>query len=336
MKKKLRFFAAFILSLSASLPVFAAKWTFNAEPTFGVRLGQCKEILWRKKSSSEEYFRLSELNYDILPALYLGANIGAQTKNFEIKFLSKFFLPVRCGNIRDSDWLNDLAYNNGDTLTKTDYSIHSLELKATNAGLVGYDLELQAAGKFYPTSFLILSPVVSINAQYMSFSAKNGIGYYGNYNSITRTRESWSNIFRRTIVEYEGKEIIDYEIYNFFLWTGIQACFMPADWITLSLTSEVAMLSCFFDFDHHKTNDKHFFDIGFSSFRAFRQSVKAEFKIKKVFSLCQTTTFMFTGESHGTIYAKTIVDDSYKQISNTEAGSQMIYVDLQLSAKFSW
>ena len=137
-------------------------------------------------------------------------------------------------------------------------------------------------------------------------------------------------------LEYEGKEIIDYEIYNFFLWTGIQACFMPADWITLSLTSEVAMLSCFFDFDHHKTNDKHFIDIGLSSFRAFRQSVKAEFKIKKVFSLCQTTTFMFTGESHGTIYAKTIVDDSYKQISNTEAGSQTIYVDLQLSSNFSW
>ena len=334
--KKNAVFAAIFFSLCAGLPVFAAQWTFSAEQTFGARLGQCKEILWRKKSSSEDYYKLSELDYDILPALYLGANICAQTKNFEIKFLSKFFLPLKCGNLRDSDWLNDLAYGNGDTATKTDYSIHSLALKPTNAGLVGYDLELQAAGRFYPTNFLILSPVVSINAQYMSFRAKNGIGYYGNYNSITRTRESWSNILRRTIVDYEGKEIIDYEIYNFFLWTGIQASFMPADWITLSLASEVAALSCFFDFDHHITNDKFFFDVALSSFCAFRQSVKAEFKIKKFFSLCQTTTFMITGESHGSIYAKTSAEKKYKEISYTQAGSQTIYVDLELSAKFSW
>ncbi len=73
-----------------------------------------------------------------------------------------------------------------------------------------------------------------------------------------------------------------------------------------------------------------------TAFYAFRQSAQIEFKIKKFFSLCQTTTYVFTGETHGSMYGKTDSGEKYKKISNTEAGAQIICVDLELSAKFTW
>ncbi|MBR5096775.1 MAG: omptin family outer membrane protease [Treponema sp.] len=351
MKKSAAFFAAIFLSLCAAVPMSAQEvetaetkeepaqksaWTFTVEPVFGVRLGQSKEIVWRKKSSDDSLYKLSELVYDMLPAWYVGANIGAQSKRFEIKFLSKFFIPARSGNLTDSDWLNDIAYRNGDTTTKTDYSKHSLFLNPTSAGIAGFDLELQAAVKFYPTSFLTLAPLLSFNAQHMNFQGRNGIGYYGNYLPSQRTRASWSDVANRTTLDYDGQTIIDYQAFNLFIWTGIMARFEPTNWLAITATTEVSPIFIFFDYDTHRTNDKFFFDFAVSAFYAFRQSAQVEFKIKKFFSICQTTTFVFTGETHGSMYGKTDSEEKYKKIQNTEAGSQMVYVDLELSAKFTW
>ncbi|MBO7122648.1 MAG: hypothetical protein J6V90_05140 [Treponema sp.] len=339
MKKSAVFFASIFLSLCAAIPLSAQEkrgWTFSAEPRFGARLGQCKEIVWHNKSSGDGLYKLSELVYDMLPVWYIGANIGARHNRFEINFLSKFFIPARSGRLTDSDWLNDIAYGNGDTTTKTDYSEHSLFLNSTAAGIAGFDLELQTAVNFKPTSFLTLAPVLSFNAQYMNFQGRNGIGYYGNYLPSQRTRASWSDVANRTFIDYNGQTIIDYEAYNLFVWAGIRARFEPTNWLAITATTEVSPLYIFFDYDTHNTNSKYFFDMAITAFYAFRQSAQIEFKIKKFFSLCQTTTFVFTGETHGSMYGKADSGEKYKKISNTEAGDQIVYVDLELSAKFSW
>lgn len=339
MKKFAAFFASIILSQCAALALSAQEksgWSFTAEPLFGVRFGQCKEIVWRKKSSSDEFYKLSELVYDMLPIWYIGEKFGARRNRLEINFLSKFFIPAKSGSMTDSDWLNDIAYGNGDTTTKTDYSKHSLYLNSTFAGIAGFDLELQAAVNFYPTNFLSLAPLLSFNAQYMKFQGRNGIGYYGNYLPSQRTRTSWSDEANRMVLDYDGQTIIDYEAYSLFVWFGIRARFEPTNWLAITAATEVSPIYVFFDYDSHRTNNKYFFDFAMSSFYAFRQSAQVEFKIKKFFSLCQTTTFLFTGETHGSMYGKTDSEEKYKKIQNTEAGSQMVYVDLGLSAKFSW
>ena len=311
-------------------------WTFSAEQSFGVRLGQSKEIVWRKKSTNGESYKLSELVYDMLPVWYIGEKFSAQYKRFEISLFDKIFIASKSGTLTDSDWLNDIAYKNGDTTTKTDYSEHSLFLNSIVPGFAGFDLELQAAVKFYPTSFLTLAPLLSFNAQYMSFQGRDGIGYYGDYLPSKRTRASWSDAAHRTTLNYDGQKIIDYETYNLFVWTGIKARFEPVDWLAITATTEVAPLYIFFDYDAHRTNSKYFFDFTMSAFYAFRQSAQVEFKIKKFFSLCQTTTFVFTGETKGSMYGKTDGSEKYKKVSNTESGNQLFYVDLELSAKFSW
>ncbi|MBR5965776.1 MAG: omptin family outer membrane protease [Treponema sp.] len=337
MTKAARVFAAIFLTLCAAAPLSAQKsngWKFNVEPVFGARLGFFKEIVWREKSTGGKY-RLSQLDYDLLPAWYAGLNVGAQYKRFELNLLSKFFIPGKSGNLEDSDWQNDALYSDGDTSTKTDFSRHTLFLKS-NGGLPGYELELAAAFDFYPTSSITLAPLLSFDAQYMSFKAKDGTGWYGKYNSATKKRAPYSDTSNREVVSFDGRDVLNYEVYNLFAWTGIRADFAPTSCVKLTLASEVALFWAMIDFDHHLTNQKQFIDITYSAFYAFRQTFKAEFKIKDFFSLCQKTSVLFTGESEGETYIRTGDSGDYKKSSNSKSGSQLVCVDLELSVKFYW
>ncbi len=334
--KARRFFAAAIfLATLAVVPTFAQNdrgqrvdgWAFSVEPIFGARLGQCKEIVWNKKSGGDRY-KLSELVYDILPAWYVGANVGMQYKRFELSFLSKFYLSSKSGHMEDSDW-----QNTSDTSMKTDLSRHNLFI-SSESGLPGYDLELAAAFNFYPTSFLTLAPTLSFDAQYMSFKAKDGTGWYGWYNDYGPKTYPYDDTSHRDVHSYDGQNVIDYEVYNLFIWTGLRADFLPCSWAKISLASEVAVFYLMMDYDKHLSNHQDFIDIAYSAFFAFRQTLKSEFKIKKFFSICQKTVFLITGESKGTEYSKMKGDSSYKNVG--QAGGQLMYVDLELSLKFSW
>ena len=334
MKARVIFVSVFFL-LALTATTFAQEsrgqrvdgWVFNIEPVFGARLGQCKEIVWNKKSGGDRY-KLSELVYDILPAWYVGANVGMQYKRFELSLLSKFYLSSKSGHMEDSDW-----QNTSDTSMKTDLSRHNLFI-SSESGLPGYDLELAAAFNFYPTSFLTLAPTLSFDAQYMSFKAKDGTGWYGWHNPSPKLYP-YDDQNHRTVTNFDGKSVMDYEVYNLFVWSGIRADFIPASWAKISLASELALFWAMIDKDHHRTTGRYYVDITYSAFYAFRQSVKAEFKIKKFFSICQKTCFTFTGESKGEMYIKQEGESKYKKAASN-SGSQLFCVDLELSAKFSW
>ena len=338
MKKFAAFFASIILSQCAALALSSPQksgWSFTAEPLFGVRLGQCKEIVWRENSKTGERYKLSELVYDILPALYVGVNLGAKHKRLEINFSSKFFLPSNCGGLKDSDWRNDAVYSNGDSSTKTDFSKHDLCLKALD-NLPGYELELQAACNFQPASFLTLAPCFSANAQYMHFFAKNGIGWYGKEDPFKRKIASYDDENNRLVMDYDGKDVLDYAVYNIHIWAGLRAVFEPCSWARISLCSELALFSAMIDYDKHLSNAKQFVDITRSIFSAFRQTLAVEFKINKSVSICQKNLFLITAESDGKIYVKSSQDEEYSKVPKAKSGGQMTFVDLELSIKFSW
>jgi len=343
--KARRFFAAVVfLATLAVVPTFAQDdrgqrvdgWAFSVEPVFGARLGQCKEIVWGNSKTVGKY-KLSELVYDLAPAWYYGLNAQIQYKRFGVNLLSKFFIPSKSGRMTDSDWQNDSKFSNGNTSTKTDYSVHDLFLKANNGGIAGFDLELQTDFRFYPTSFLTLAPLLSFNAQYLNFRAKNGTGYYGEPDYGNKIIHSYDDVNHRRVEDFNGKTVIDYDAYNLFIWSGLRADFLPCSWAKISLASEVALFYAMIDHDHHFTTipPQYFIDIAYSPFYAFRQTVKAEFKIKKHFSICQKTLFLITGESSGMMYRKLEGESKYKKES-AQAGGQLMYIDLELSLKFSW
>lgn len=339
MKKLIVFAAAiFFSSLGAFSQSKAAlgDWNFFAETKIGARLAAYDEIVWGKRKIDGERYKLSELNYEVTPALYAGVDLTAAFKRLGISFLSKFFFAQKTGTLKDSDWRNDDFCSNGDTWTKTDYSEHTLYLMNGMAGVAGYDLELKADFKFYPASFLTIFPLLSANIQWMNFSARNGMGWYGSYNNARNAILPYDDIATRLTYSFEGKHVLEYEVYNFFAWTGIRADFAVTPRFSVSLSSELSPISLFFDFDNHLTNSRLFKENSISIFYAFRQTVKAEFKVNKNFSFCQTCVFAFTGESEGSMYYKKKEDARYSKLANNNGGGQALFADIEISAKISW
>ncbi len=337
MKKNILLASALFLLVSLSQNIFAQKdnkWHFSLTPTFGARIGQHKEIVWTNKKSNGETYKLSELVYDLMPAWHLGVAISAEKKRFALRFMSKFFLAAKSGILTDSDWQNDDKFSNGDTSTKTNYSTHTLLLDSCmNSGFAGYDLELQSDLKFKPVSFLTLRPLLSVNAQYMKFSAKDGTTYYGKV--IGNSYASYDDEKNVEITNLSGK-VIDYDVYNFFLWTGIKAEFAPSQKVTLFLSTEISPVSFFLDFDHHIRTKNEYAEMALSYFYAFRQKIGAEFKLNDSIQFCQTATFVMNGESKGAMYQKNESEKKYTKQTKSEGGGQLLYVDIDFSLKFSW
>ena len=311
-------------------------WTFSLEGKLGTRIGVYDEIVWTKRKFDGERYKRSELNYELTPLVYTGIDFKAAYKRLELKFLSKFFFNQKAGILKDSDWENDDLFSNGDIFTKTSYSEHDLYLNSKYGGFSGFDLELQGAFNFYPTEFLTLSPLVSFNAQCMNFSAQGGTGWYGAYDKNRKRMLPYSDPTTAIVIAFENEKVLEYEVYNMFAWTGIRADFKINSWLNVSLASELSPFSVFYDFDKHLSNKREFKELAFSSFFAFRQTVKSEIKIQNNFSICQTCVFMFTGESEGAMYYKESSEESYRKLANNTGGGQLICLDLELSAKILW
>ena len=350
MKKRAAFFAIIVFSLLAAAPLLAQEnsglensadkknWSFSLEPKIGARIGVCDEIVWAKRKSDGERYKQSELNYQLNPAIYVGADFCASYKKLELKLLSKFFFSQKTGTLKDSDWQNDSICANGDIDTKTDYSEHSLYLAPQFAGIAGFDMEFQADLKFRPANFLTLAPLVSVNAQCLNFRAKGGMGWYGTYDKDRRSISSCSDPSSNMTYFFGDRAVLEYQVYNFFVWTGIRADFKVNSSLSVSLASELSPLSALLDFDKHLTNNRQFKEFSLSSCFAFRQTIKTQIFVNQNLSFCQACSFIFTGESEGSMYIKNSNESSYSKVNKNSGGggNQFICLDLELSAKIAW
>ncbi len=310
-------------------------WHFSVEGLAGARLGVYNEIVWGDALDGSRY-KLSELNWELKPAWYLGSKVSGGYKAFELNFSGKFFLPGRSGKMTDSDW-NNGSYNN-DTLTKTNISWHDNYLAASSGGFAGYDMEIGSCYKFFPTDFLTLRPLLSFNAQYMKFAGKDGYARYGNDVETDSSPDapgpyySYDSEGHVTEKSFSGNVIL-YDMYNFFIWTGIQADFILMRGITISLASEIAPFAFFLDYDYHCLRNLWFKDTASYAFLAFRQKIGADFRITDKFSCGMNCVFVVNSESVGKAYYKEIKSDYTKK---GQGGGQITYCDIGITAKFVW
>lgn len=334
MRKAFFLFAVFILAVGGVVaqenPQRTEELIFSIEPTFGMRIGKEGEIVWAKSSKGDQY-KLSELEWEYTPAFYLGANLGVVYKRLEISFLSKFFIPSNCGTIKDSDWLQDFYYKTGKTSIKTNYS------ESENNIQKGHDLELAFAIKMYPTHFLTLRPRISVNYSHMEFSAIGGKYWYGKALEGYENNRPYPYYYpydsdKINTGSLVNAKVIHYKTSNIYLWTGIQADFIPSKKIEISLTTEVAALLYTISFDNHILKNIDYKQYSLSIFYGARQKINTTFNLNKFFSLCINFSGVFTGETIGPSYHKSTSQKDY--ILDGDAGAYSIYFDAGICAKF--
>ena len=311
-------------------------WNFAIEPIFGMRFGKEGEIVWAKNSRNGKRYKLSELEWEYTPAWYLGGKIFANYKRFEITSTSKFFMPTHCGTIKDSDWLQDAYYGTGNTSVKTNYS------ESENHISSAFDFELSFAFKFYPTHFLTLRPKISASYQRMKFNAVGGTLWYGH--DINGVAFNDENSYKGAYYSYDSDEAsiakikdgttaIQYDTRNIYVWTGIQADFIPTKKIVLSLALEAAPFVYMLSYDSHILTKNSYKQRSISAFLAVRQSFNATFNFTDFISVSLNFNGVFTGETEGPNFLKESTM-SYTKIANN-AGGYSMYFDAGISIKFS-
>ena len=181
-----------------SFPIFSVSlkdFSLSVEPLFGMKWGQIDEYVLAKESNFSDD-KLSELNWEIKPELYVGLKIMGGWKGF---FQESYFsagIPMKSGQMFDSDWLNAMPYSlspsDGVTYAnavshdyKTCYSEHDNYLE--------YDFSFGFKGGYEFKIFDIfkIKPSIAFEYQNIRFSGKDGEGWYG-YGSRKKSGDYYS------------------------------------------------------------------------------------------------------------------------------------------------
>lgn len=333
MKKPLTaFFAGLILALF--FPLHAeTDWHLAVEPLFGLIYGQMDEYVFLKNSAHPSD-KLSELNWEIKPAAYLGACVSGGCKAFTASVYLTSALPSQTGSMSDSDWKN-LMYTNADTaLYKTNFSESETELSSF------YTWGISAAYTCKPVSFFSITPEIGFKSNYFKFTADNATYCYGNTIGLTQCLNAgpWydtSDTANCSTGEFSGK-LISYERISYMAWLGVSiALQLPR--LTCSLGALASPFCYSYATDKHYKTNFEYADVASKTFAAYKLTSSISYTFSKHIALSVHGDYFFYFQPMRTdTYAAVIGSSTYETMSDEEGGIGGHYLDAGISLKYTF
>lgn len=208
------------------------------EPVFGFRRGQLDEFVYLKTSNYGDD-KLSELNWEYLPEIYGGFNLGVEIFKIFAEAGINFGMAEKTGLVKDSDWYNNdpatVKLKNALTTVncKTNYSECDNNLKSDiNVDVkLGYRFGLNIKTLSDHGISFNIKPFAGFQYKYIKFDGENGKYAYGKFTS-KKVLSSWNDIRNTTVgvfannpvfkmynYYYDGRDI-SYERQNYIIWAG--------------------------------------------------------------------------------------------------------------------
>ncbi len=282
MKKIFLTFAVFFVAYS----VFATVFSISVTPNIIVSKSQIKEIVYSTSVSE----KLSELEWNISPAVKVGlfSSITFKQINLNLNFASA--IPAECGNMYDSDWnLSGL---------KTTYSIHEQNIKNDIAGNLEFLYNFNVFN-----GILSFSPGFSVNYTYSAFEGRNGYGWYGGWQySKTGKDEAWNSENARKAKRVAG---IDYTKHDFSCFLSIYSD-IKLNNLYLKAGFGFSPFSFYDVMDHHYGASGSGFDseyLFYSNFKRIKINICTSYKFSKYLALNVEGIFEKQFLDYGTMYS---------------------------------
>lgn len=257
-------------------------FSISIEPSFGFSYGKLGEYLFNSNGTRI----LSYLEWNIKPAYNFDLNLALEFKKFKIYLETCYALPIKCGDMTDSDWtINDI---------KTHYGIFDNFITKKN-----YDLAIKCDYFIKINNLLSLSPLCKIRYKHLGFCTNQGIGWYSNNNS-------WETV-------QEPKKISHLECIqqSYFLFLGLQCAFTIKHFkINFSTFFNPLMLNYYIDYhSDENTNeieeDYSTFVIQHNFFKTWNFDLKIFYEVTKKMSIFLNFDFLFFPKIYGlTGYSK--------------------------------
>lgn len=327
------FFSIFA-SVYATAEIKKTDFSLSVEPLIGVKNGQVNEYVFLKEPIYD-CDKLSELNWEIKNEFYSGLKLNSSYKNvfLEAGFTAGF--PLKCGTMKDSDWLN----NNSASVTETsghnyktnysesdnyiDYDI-SASLKA------GYSFKLPELKKIGTK----ISPFFEFEYQLFKFTAKNGTAWYGS--ETDGYYAAWNNEGKRSIKYFSG-DVISYKRQNFIFWLGGSIAFnLPKDF-SVGAGFKFSPFVYSESIDCHHLRGLYFLDIVSDFCSLFNYNFNTEYKIDSKKSICLNADYLYMKTLRGKSYSSNSQKWSKdNELEDSESGADQHCFNISLSFKYKF
>ncbi len=201
---------------------FLKNLNLNLEPYFTTRFGVQDEFVYTENSLGETKI-LSELNWEQKPIFFGGIKAETGFCGFNVSFKYQEALPLKCGTVFDSDWLNvttnatKLLVAEKWTLDSTvaSYKTNYSESECKLERYYNWILELNYAKEFQNQIGIKL--FAQFDYSYSSFVANGGSYWYGAYNSSENYYEPYTSVENAST--FSGK-VLALERINYITWAG--------------------------------------------------------------------------------------------------------------------
>lgn len=327
------FFSIFA-SVYATAEIKKTDFSLSVEPLIGVKNGQVNEYVFLKESNYD-CDKLSELNWEIKNEFYSGLKLNGGYKNIflEAGFMAGF--PLKCGTMKDSDWLN----NNSSEVTKTsghDYktnyseSDNYIDYDISASLKTGYSFKLPELKKISAK----ISPFFEFEYQLFKFTAKNGTAWYGS--ETDGYYAAWNDEENRSIKYFSG-DVISYKRQNFIFWLGGSIAFnLPKDF-SVGAGFKFSPFVYSESIDCHHLRGLYFLDIVSDFCSLFNYNFNTEYKIDSKKSICLNADYLYMKTLRGKSYSS----DSQKwskdnELKDSEGGADQHCFNISLSFKYNF
>lgn len=297
----------FILLLLFSHSAFSFEKiiSFFLDVNTGITSGSLGEYLY---TSSNDRI-ISYLEYEEKPLIKVNPEAGIEIGHFGLQFSADYFLPLQCGHLYDSDWKEENI--------KTNYGIFE------NYGKSNYRLSFSLMYNFSLTDKMQISPVLSAEYRYNSFSAKNGYGWYGDSeNSKTGKNTEWND----EAAVYKNLSGIEYFRSSIFILTGLVQTF-SFNKLDFSLSFLISPYSYFYSQDTHRDDfaendfDSQEYSVIYLQngiFSSFNFDLKCIYKITQNLSLSASVNAFFTPIILGRTFTNYYSGEAFGAFSDRE------------------
>lgn len=326
------FFLIFV-SVYATAEIKKTDFSLSVEPLIGVKNGQVNEYVFLKESNYD-CDKLSELNWEIKNEFYSGLKLNGGYKNvfLEAGFTAGF--PLKCGTMKDSDWLN----NNSSEVTETSHDYKTNYSESDNyidydisASLkTGYSFKLPELKKISTK----ISPFFEFEYQLFKFTAKNGTAWYGS--ETDGYYAAWNDEKNRSIKYFSG-DVISYKRQNFIFWLGGNIAFnLPKDF-SVGAGFKFSPFVYSESIDCHHLRGLYFLDIVSDFCSLFNYNFNTEYKIDSKKSICLNADYLYMktlrGKSYSSDSQKWSKDNEQEKV---ESGADQHCFNISLSFKYKF
>lgn len=323
------YFLALVFILSFPHLIFAEGFYFSGEFFLRESNGNQGEYVYVTDSSGNKRL-LSELIWDATPVFDFGLSFAGGWKNLGLEISAGSALPLPCGKMTDSDWMNNQDFPD------CDESLSSIKSHYTES-ICKTDYSFTICADFFyafrPSPYFAIKPSCGIEYDASSFTAYGLDGAYflrfSSYDYWGWWNDGSSNNKKDTD---KNTKVIRLKRDTLKIWTGFSLEIAPAAKWTIEGSFALSPYVYMASLDEHLLKNENYYDLMSGFFSSFKCGLSGKYAAGERFEVGLGADFSYMSKIYGKSYSLGSDGSAYRL--NDVPAADSISLSFRLGARY--